>query len=192
MAELKDSGNRQEFSTGAVRDIQEGKGRCDLLPLDVIGEYYIYIGLPISGKILKKLDEYQLTHESSCVFDAIRAFEAWGWENDNLETMILDISKHFEDGAKKYGENNWRKGIPCKRYLDSAIRHFLKYVRGDCDEPHDRAVVWNLLCCEWTNQHYGWDGIHEPVDESIVNRVTELHKEVSTLLNNGGIMRGIK
>ncbi len=29
---IKDSGKRQEFSTGSVRDIQEGKGRYDLLP----------------------------------------------------------------------------------------------------------------------------------------------------------------
>lgn len=30
--QIKDSGARQEFNTGAVRDIQEGKGRFDLLP----------------------------------------------------------------------------------------------------------------------------------------------------------------
>lgn len=35
--ELKDSGKRREFKTGAVRDICKGKGRCDLLPLDVVG-----------------------------------------------------------------------------------------------------------------------------------------------------------
>ena len=29
---IKDSGNRREFDTGAVRDMSEGKGRCDLLP----------------------------------------------------------------------------------------------------------------------------------------------------------------
>ena len=34
---IKDSGSRREFGTGAVRDIQEGKGRCDLMPLDVVG-----------------------------------------------------------------------------------------------------------------------------------------------------------
>ena len=33
---IKDSGERSEFATGAVRDIQKGKGRCDLMPLDVI------------------------------------------------------------------------------------------------------------------------------------------------------------
>lgn len=32
MAELKDSGERRVFQSGAVRDIEEGKGRCDLLP----------------------------------------------------------------------------------------------------------------------------------------------------------------
>ena len=30
---IKDSGNRTEFKTGAVRDTQEGKGRFDLLPM---------------------------------------------------------------------------------------------------------------------------------------------------------------
>lgn len=29
---IEDSGERQEFDTGAVRDIQEGKGRYDLIP----------------------------------------------------------------------------------------------------------------------------------------------------------------
>ena len=30
--EVKDSGKREEFSTGSVRDIREGKGRYDLIP----------------------------------------------------------------------------------------------------------------------------------------------------------------
>jgi hypothetical protein len=25
----------------------------------------------------------------------------------------------------------------------------LKWRRGDKDEPHDRAFVWNLMCCIW-------------------------------------------
>lgn len=36
MSEIKDSGNRRQFSSGAVRDIAEGKGRMDLMPLDII------------------------------------------------------------------------------------------------------------------------------------------------------------
>ena len=64
--------------------------------------------------------------------------------------MLLEVSKHFEDGCKKYGENNWKKGIPVSRYIDSAARHYLKWCRGDQDEPHDRAVCWNLMCAVWT------------------------------------------
>lgn len=35
---IKDSGKRTEFSTGAVRDMHEGKGRFDLLPWPAIWE----------------------------------------------------------------------------------------------------------------------------------------------------------
>ena len=62
-------------------------------------------------------------------------------------------SQLFEDGAKKYGENNWQKGIPEWCYIDSAIRHYLKWERGDKDERHDRAVLWNLACLMWTIKH---------------------------------------
>lgn len=33
---IKDSGERREFESGAVRDMQEGKGRFDLLPMCVL------------------------------------------------------------------------------------------------------------------------------------------------------------
>lgn len=36
--QILDSGNRREFETGAVRDMQEGKGRFDLLPWAAIME----------------------------------------------------------------------------------------------------------------------------------------------------------
>lgn len=36
MSIIKDSGNRREFESGAVRDMSEGKGRFDLIPWDVI------------------------------------------------------------------------------------------------------------------------------------------------------------
>ncbi len=33
---IKDSGERTQFASGAVRDMHEGKGRCDLLPMCVM------------------------------------------------------------------------------------------------------------------------------------------------------------
>ena len=40
--DIKDSGNRTEFNTGAVRDLHEGKGRYDLIPWDAIHELAIH------------------------------------------------------------------------------------------------------------------------------------------------------
>ena len=90
---ILDSGNRRQFASGAVRDIQEGKGRMDLLP--------------------------------------------WG--------AIMEVSKHCENGAKKYGEHNVDKGIPTHSLCDSAARHLAKYLDGWTDEPHLLAAAWNLL-----------------------------------------------
>jgi len=59
---------------------------------------------------------------------------------------ITRLAKHFENGAKKYGDSNWRKGIPLNRYLDSALRHLFKFADGERDEDHAIAAAWNLLC----------------------------------------------
>lgn len=92
---IKDSGQRQEFDTGARRDVQDGKGRFDLMP-------------------------------------------PWALEM---------VSKLYEAGCRKYGDRNWEKGIPICRYLDSGMRHTLKFMRGDTDEDHLVAACWNLMCC---------------------------------------------
>lgn len=42
MAEIKDSGKREEFSTGSRRDTQEGKGRFDLLPWRALWQVAIH------------------------------------------------------------------------------------------------------------------------------------------------------
>lgn len=91
---ILDSGKRQEFTTGSVRDTSEGKGRFDLLP------YY----------------------------------------------SLTKVAQHFEEGSRKYSDDNWRKGQPLSRYFDSAQRHLAKFAMGFQDEPHLTAAIWNLLC----------------------------------------------
>lgn len=89
---IKDSGDRTEFTTGAVRDMHTGKGRMDLLPV----------------------------------------------------TAIIELSKHCENGAIKYGERNVDKGIPQHSLIDSGLRHLFKYLRGDKDENHLVSALWNI------------------------------------------------
>ena len=141
---IKDSGTRREFVTGAVRDIQTGKGRCDLLPLDVVAEL-------ANGDIgLRRIHKFIEDGDVCWLYEVLAFFVS---RYGNLYTMILEVSKHFEDGANKYGEYNWQKGIPTHCYIDSAVRHYLKLKRGDNDERHDLAFVWNILCCIWTCDH---------------------------------------
>lgn len=58
---------------------------------------------------------------------------------------IVEVSKHCEEGALKYGERNCEKGIPIHSLIDSAFRHLAKYTMGEKDEPHLRAAAWNIL-----------------------------------------------
>lgn len=90
---IKDSGNRESFISGAVRDTTEGKGRYDLLPT----------------------------------------------------RAIRRLAVHYENGAKKYGDDNWLKGMPMRRMAESAMRHVFKAVEGQTDEDHFIAAAWNLL-----------------------------------------------
>lgn len=80
--EIKDSGERTRFDTGAVRDMHTGKGRMDLLP----------------------------------------------WE------ALVEVSKHCEEGALKYGERNCEKGIPI-HMLSGIMRNF----KG-LPEPSNRSL----------------------------------------------------
>lgn len=139
--QIKDSGERREFESGAVRDICEGKGRCDLLPLDAIGSM-------MNDSVITEIANFVFTRQTFYLFKAIETASEKMWKSE--PDMVLDLAKHFEEGAKKYGERNWEKGLPVHCYIDSAVRHYLKWRRGDKDEPHDRAFVWNLVCCIWT------------------------------------------
>lgn len=91
---VMDSGKREEFATGSVRDTQIGKGRFDLLP-----------------------------------------FHA-----------LTRLAQHFENGAVKYGDNNWRRGQNTRRYMSSALRHLTKYMLKQKDEDHLAAALWNIAC----------------------------------------------
>ena len=90
---VKDSGDRTQFKSGAVRDMHTGKGDMVSLPA----------------------------------------------------AAILRLSKHYENGAEKYGRWNYTKGIPVSSFMDSALRHIFKYLDGWDDEDHLSAAAFNIL-----------------------------------------------
>jgi hypothetical protein len=140
--EIKDSGERRTFSTGSVRDVSEGKGRCDLLPLGVIGAL-------LFDEILLKIEDYTRKGDVGDLFWVLRYTARTYY--DSSYSMFLKVAKQYEDGAKKYAERNWEKGQPLHVYIDSGVRHYLKFKAGSTDEPHLRAFVWNILGAIWTH-----------------------------------------
>ena len=142
--EIKDSGERRTFWTGSVRDVSEGKGRCDLLPLGVIGAL-------LFDEILLKIEDYTRKGDVGDLFWVLRYTGRSYY--DSLYFMFLDVAKQYEDGAKKYAERNWEKGQPLHVYIDSGVRHYLKFKAGLTDEPRLRAFVWNILGAIWTHRN---------------------------------------
>lgn len=140
---IKDSGNRTVFESGAVRDVQSvEKGRCDLLPLGIVGKL-------IGDPILLCIHEFQQSDNVGHLYDALAQTPVI-MDFGDLSTMSLEVAIHMAEGAAKYSERNWELGIPVGRFIDSGTRHYLKWLRGDTDERHDRAFCWNMLCAIWT------------------------------------------
>ena len=145
---IQDSGERREFESGAVRDIQEGKGRCDLLPLKEIATLLEHGAS--EDPVIMDIRFFMQTKGESFLYEAIFEFVFYSRDVLSVYDYILEVSKHYEEGAKKYSDRNWEKGIPLHCYIDSGIRHYIKYLRGDTDERHDRAFIWNMLGAIWT------------------------------------------
>lgn len=170
MMTIKDSGNRTMFESGAVRDLREGKGREDLAPLEPFCEL---LGLDTGRNVVEDIHSFMIFKEPDWLLSSLKDFcEITGWD---YWEMMLEVGVHFEEGAKKYGTDNWRKGIPLHCYIDSALRHFYKYMSYNSnkdlkfmDERHDRAFVWNILCAYWTFKNRP-----EYDDISIYDRLTD-------------------
>jgi hypothetical protein len=139
---VKDSGERQSFETGAVRDTGAGKGRYDLLPVHAL------LAVRPVGGVLTDLFYFLEGRRDQPYIQRVLAYalETLAAEEKSSYGDLYRIARHFENGAVKYNDDNWRKGIPLRRYLDSAIRHWCKYFELLQDEDHLAAAAWNLLC----------------------------------------------
>lgn len=152
------------FETGAVRDLQVDKGRCDLMPLAIIAnliriweDNFLDMShlseTELKSGMLKSINNYIYEGDPDNLLHSICYFTLYAitWcempQHDMLYYAILDVSKHYKNGLEKYGERNWEKGIPLHSYIDSGVRHLLKYFAHFKDERHDLAFIWNLLCC---------------------------------------------
>ena len=182
---LQDSGSREDLvGTGANRDIDPTHGRCDLLPAHILYNYIVrshmvnemhragirvYTVLAL-GKLFRYLDTLDtnilydvldcLVHQNFIIHnpDYIDTEENWKGmlKLHGFAQMCMDLSVHYKNGALKYAERNWEKGLPIHSFIDSAIRHLCKEILGWTDEPHLIACVWNVVGALYTLETYPW------------------------------------
>lgn len=63
---------------------------------------------------------------------------------------LLRLARVYEQGADKYSDNNWQKGMPFSRVLGSTWRHIIKWKFRKAlglkqNEDHLLQAAWNLF-----------------------------------------------
>lgn len=87
------------------------------------------------------------------------------------------LARHFENGAVKYGDRNFEKGMPLHAYLDSAIRHAFKLLSGSVDEDHAAAIMWNAAAFIFTQDAIERGVLPKELDDLPRNHSLRLSKE---------------
>ena len=156
---IKMDGEEAHFDGGAVRYTKNGKGRLDLVPNNVCENilrkawesFYANEGTMSTSKsdILKAA--MSGAYGGAMFEDVIMFMTIFLYCDVELSTddageetydcpdfdtfirayseMVLDVAHHYEDGAEKYGIDNWKKGIPVVggerggNFTDSMLRH---------------------------------------------------------------------
>jgi len=77
-------------------------------------------------------------------------------KEDYIETIswraFKRYAKYMTSKKKKYGQGNFKKGIPIESYEKSLVRHLQKYIENkyekgveEVNEDHLSAMVFNLF-----------------------------------------------
>lgn len=76
------------------------------------------------------------------------------WDKGKLEWHLLPfgalvpVVRVLMYGKDKYGEENWKKGMPQVRVLDAAMRHIIAYMGGQTRDPETGlSHLAHASCC---------------------------------------------
>lgn len=180
---LKMDGEKAAFESGAIRYTKTGKGRYDLIPNDIIADIISHANDMFEEKAIRIVSKANVVEDAyrgdpkdrfvrTIINVIIDHYAPGDIVEDNMGLtanevtftsftngffhMLKDLAIHYENGAEKYGVDNWKKGIPVTggdrggSFMDSAMRHLTQYLIGLEDEPHYISCIWNCVCGLWT------------------------------------------
>ena len=180
---LKMDGEKAAFESGAIRYTKTGKGRYDLIPNEIIADIISHANDMFEEKAVRIVSKADVVEDAyrgdpkdrfvhTIINVIIDHYAPGDIVEDNMGLtanevtftsftngffhMLKDLAIHYENGAEKYGVDNWKKGIPVTggdrggSFMDSAMRHLTQYLIGLEDEPHYISCIWNCVCGLWT------------------------------------------
>jgi hypothetical protein len=96
----------------------------------------------------QEADEVKAQEGSSVRFatGAVRSSDAEATRYDLISPIGLEaVARTCAEGAAKYSDFNWERGMPVHDLLNHALRHVYKYLAGDRSEDHLPHAAWGLL-----------------------------------------------
>lgn len=123
-------------------------------------------------------------------FDTGAARDSEDGKEDYIETISWATMKRYAEymtgKKKKYGEWNWKKGIPIDSYERSLVRHLQKYLENkyeggtvETEEDHLSAMLFNVFGIMYEESKKHKKDIEEIVPQKNVKEIVPLEaKEV--------------
>ena len=72
---------------------------------------------------------------------------------------LREVARACAEGAQKYSDWNWERGMPVNDLLNHAIAHVYQFLAGDRSEPHLGHAAWNLLAA--IHSHELWPHLND-------------------------------
>jgi hypothetical protein len=92
--------------------------------------------------LIKNADESTVRYESG----AVRSSDAELTRYDLVTPIgLAAVAAACAEGARKYGDYNWERGMPASDMINHALRHIYLFLGGDRSEDHLGHAAWNVM-----------------------------------------------
>ena len=138
-----------------VRHIQETAAVCNAADAPIPVDHILRGAAEIEGRryLVDEVEREDAT--ASAPSEGVTAkFGTGAVRSDTVEEFrydlvspigIREVARTCAEGAAKYDDFNWEKGMPVHDLLNHALAHIYQFLGGDRSEPHLSHAAWNLL-----------------------------------------------
>jgi hypothetical protein len=71
----------------------------------------------------------------------------------NNDVGFRRLAETYGEGAVKYGDHNWKKGLSESNLINHGLAHLQQYLSGDRSEDHIAHLIWNFYTLMWMQEH---------------------------------------